>query len=85
MVRTAQTPHVTLDVLVNKAPHYNQGDIECIDAIETALGRDGFIAWLRGTIIKYQWRLLEKEVPVADAKKAQYYQARLIATLEKDG
>jgi hypothetical protein len=79
----ANTPPLTAEILINKAPHYNQGDIECIDAIEAALGREGFIAWLRGTIIKYQWRLLEKEVPVSDAKKAQYYQARLITTLEK--
>jgi Protein of unknwon function (DUF3310) len=43
---------------VSHPAHYNQGDVECIDAIRSALGREGYIAWLRGTIIKYQWRAI---------------------------
>ena len=42
--------------LVNSPPHYNQGDIECIDAIESALGAEGFAAYCRGSAIKYLWR-----------------------------
>ena len=68
---------------VNHPAHYTAGDIECIDAIEAALGPDGFIAYLRGQIIKYTWRLGRKDDAVQDASKAAWYEARLIATLRK--
>lgn len=68
---------------VNAPAHYTQGGIECIDAIEAALGRDGFIAFLRGQVIKYQWRLGRKDDPRQDADKARWYAQRLVHTLEK--
>jgi hypothetical protein len=37
--------------MVNHPPHY-QGKVECIDAIEAALGPDGFAAYCRGNAIK---------------------------------
>ena len=37
--------------MVNSPPHYNQGGIECIDAIEAALGKEGFRAYCRGNAI----------------------------------
>ena len=40
---------------VNHPPHYNQQNIECIDAIQCATG-DGFENYLQGNIIKYIWR-----------------------------
>lgn len=70
---------------VNHPPHYNQGGVECIDAIEAALGPEGFVAWLRGTVIKYQWRLGLKDVPAQDAAKAHWYSDRLVAALKKMG
>lgn len=57
--------------------HYNQGGIECMDAIEAALGMDGYKAWLTGTIIKYMWRWQHKN-GVEDLKKAQFYTNKLI-------
>lgn len=38
---------------VNHPSHYTNGDIECIDAIRAALGKEGFIAYCRGNAIKY--------------------------------
>ena len=35
--------------MVNNPTHYTHGAIECIDAIEAALGPEGFIAFLRET------------------------------------
>lgn len=67
--------------MVNHPPHYNQGSIECIDAMEAMLGREGFIAYLRGTIFKYNWRLLHKLDPVEDAKKLGWYNERLTKAL----
>jgi hypothetical protein len=57
---------------VNHPPHYTQGDIECIDAIRSALGRDGFIAFCVGNNIKYSWRYRHKG-GVEDLKKAEWY------------
>lgn len=67
---------------VDHPAHYTHGSIECIDAIESALGPDGFIAWLRGTVIKYQWRLGHKDRPSQDAAKAEWYSRRLTEALK---
>jgi hypothetical protein len=67
---------------VNSPPHYTRGAIECIDAIEAALGRDGFIAFLQGQVIKYTWRMNHKGDPKQDAEKAGWHQLRLIQTLQ---
>lgn len=69
--------------MVDHPLHYNQAGIECIDGIEAALGREQFIGFLRGQVIKYQWRLGHKDAPAQDAAKANWYGARLTATLEK--
>lgn len=70
---------------VNHPDHYAATDngIECIDAIRAALGRDGFIAFLRGQVIKYSWRLGKKGAAVTDAEKAQWYQAKLVEVLHE--
>lgn len=68
---------------INHPSHYTkQGAIECIDAIESALGRDGFVAFLKGQVFKYTWRAGHKDDAVADVSKAQWYMARLKKTLE---
>ncbi len=61
---------------VNHPPHYNQGGIECIEAIKAALG-DGFPDYLRGNVIKYLWRYKEKG-GVEDLRKSAWYLDRLI-------
>ena len=62
--------------MVNKPPHYNNGDIETIDAIQSALG-DGLEFYLQGNILKYVWRYRHKN-NVEDLKKAQWYLNKLI-------
>jgi hypothetical protein len=69
---------------VNHPSHYTQGGVECIEAIEAALGLRGFISFLRGQVIKYNWRLESKEHPVQDAEKAQWYGALLVKKLKED-
>jgi hypothetical protein len=69
---------------VNHPAHYTQGGIECIDAIEAALGHEGFVAFLRGQVIKYQWRLGLKDLPAQDAAKAHWYSTRLQSALAAD-
>ena len=62
-------------------PEYYKGEIECIDAIRVALGREGFEGYLRGICIKYLWRC-EKKGGIEDLKKAQWYMNRLIEFME---
>jgi len=63
--------------LVNQPPHYRAGDVECIEAIEAALG-DGYKYYLQGCIIKYIWRYEHKGNPEQDLRKADWYLERLI-------
>ena len=66
---------------VNHPAHYTQGDIECIDAIKASMSREEFIAFLKGQVIKYNWRLGRKGDPLEDAQKAAWYQNRMIEEL----
>lgn len=66
---------------VNRPTHYNQSGIECIDAIEAALG-DGFINYLQGNVMKYLWRWQYKN-GLEDLRKAQWYLNKLIEIEEK--
>lgn len=68
---------------VNNPPHYNSGSVECIEAIRSALGAEGFKAYCQGNILKYVWRYQFKN-GVEDLKKAQWYNERLIRELESD-
>ena len=59
--------------LVSKPQHYTQGDIECIDAIKSALSREPYIGFLHGNALKYVWRCRLKENPIQDIDKAIWY------------
>jgi hypothetical protein len=59
--------------MVNSPAHYNQSNIECIDAIRAALGEEGFIAYCRGNAIKYNWRAGHKSDQKEDLQKAAWY------------
>lgn len=57
----------------DKPPHYNAGEIECIDGIRAALGAEGFRAYCRGNAIKYLWRAGLKFDGEDDLRKAIDY------------
>lgn len=62
--------------------HYNQGGIECIEAIKAAtVGKTGIEAFCVGNAIKYLFRY-ETKNGIEDAKKAAWYVNRLISELE---
>lgn len=71
--------------MINHPPHYagDNSSIECIDAIEAMLGREGFIAFLRGQVLKYTWRMGRKGCPVEDIEKAGWYRNKLEETLNE--
>lgn len=60
---------------VNKPAHYNlNGGVECIDYIKQILGLEGFVAYCRGNVIKYNHRANYKGLtPVEDLAKAEQY------------
>ena len=58
---------------VEKPSHYNQGDIEAIDAIKEMLGGAGFKQYCRGQVLKYIWRAPYKGAYEQDLAKALWY------------
>jgi hypothetical protein len=69
---------------VNKPAHYNLGDgVECIDYIKQVLGKEGFIDYCHGNMIKYQHRYKYKRNAVEDMEKAQWYLNRMVETLKE--
>ena len=81
---TAEAPAPSED-MVNRPSHYTMGGIECIDAIEAAIGHheDPVEAFLTGQVMKYIWRWPHKAKPLEDLKKTKWYLDRLIAHREK--
>lgn len=67
---------------VEHPAHYNQGGVEAIEAIKAALGHTGFMAYLRGQVMKYVWRCDHKLNTIEDLRKAQWYLNRAIKELE---
>lgn len=67
---------------VKNPSHYNQGDIECIDAIRAMLGKQGFAAYCQGSVIKYLWRYRLKN-GIEDLRKANVFKAWLDETVEE--
>jgi len=64
---------------VNAPPHYNTGNIECIDAIEESMTPAAFKGYCKGNALKYIWRMSYKGKPLEDLRKAVWYLERLIA------
>lgn len=63
--------------VVEHPAHYTQGEIECIDALKSALGPEGFKAYCRGACLKYLWRTEHKN-GTEDLLKCRWYLNKLI-------
>lgn len=63
---------------VNAPPHYTQGAVECIDAIQAALTPEEFRGFCKGNAMKYVWRSGLKGDAKQDWSKADWYLGRLI-------
>ena len=68
--------------MINNPTHYNTGEIECIDAIDSMLTSEEFIGYLRGNSLKYRWRFRYKN-GTEDLKKAEWYEKKLLELLDK--
>jgi hypothetical protein len=67
---------------VNKPMHYNNGNVECIEAIRAASTKEEFEGYLRGNVLKYIWRYRYKD-NLKDLKKAQWYLNKLIESVDE--
>ena len=67
---------------VNHPSHYTQGGIECIDAMEAALGKQVVIDFCLGNAFKYIFRCKNKN-GLEDVKKANWYLNKLINLTEE--
>lgn len=70
--------------LIEHPAHY-QGPVECIDAIASALGPEGFLAHCRGSVMKYVFRAGKKGPAAPDLAKAAWYAARAVEVAEQEG
>ena len=62
--------------------HYQTEDgIECIDAIRAMLGSEGFIAYCRGNIMRYNWRCGKKDEAHVEIEKIGVYQRWILDTM----
>jgi len=75
-ITTPSRPELQPD-LVNHPPHYTDGSIECIDAIEAQLTPEEYRGYLKGSIAKYGWRERHKG-GTESLRKARFYLNRLI-------
>ena len=60
------------DNVVSAPTHYTSGNIECIDAIRSALTEEQFRGYCKGNVLKYTWREKLKGGD-EDLKKALQY------------
>lgn len=59
---------------VDHPAHYNQGSIECIDAMIAAFGKDAVAEFCRCNAFKYIWRSSHKGKEEEDIEKAIWYE-----------
>ena len=57
---------------------FRTGQNQCIDYIRQVLGLDGFIAYCKGNVTKYNHRASYKGNPLEDTKKARWYLDKMI-------
>lgn len=69
---------------VEHPQHYNQGNIECIDAMESAFGADEVASFCKLNAFKYLWRAGDKINTVEDLKKARWYIDKIIEIQTRD-
>lgn len=61
-----------VNTIVNHPEHYNQGDIECIDAMISAFGKETVACFCIVNAFKYNWRSHSKN-GIEDIDKAIWY------------
>ena len=68
----ARAAHRAAQESVYNPPHYKQGKIECIEAIQSALTEEEFRGYCKGNAMKYIWRERHKGGTESLEKAAWY-------------
>lgn len=63
---------------VEHPSHYTQGEVECIDALRSALTPEEFRGFCKGNAMKYLWRSNLKGRREQDFAKAKWYVERMM-------
>ena len=65
--------------------HYKNGEIECIEAMESCSTHDEFVGYLRLNAMKYIWRMGRKTDDLSeDIGKSVWYLNRLLTFLKSE-
>ena len=67
--------------------HYNSNTIETIDLIRDSMESEEYRGYLKGNVFKYvsRYRYKDKENPLKDLLKAEWYLCKLIEDMKNDG
>ena len=68
--------------MVNHPSHYCQGDMECIDGIVGAFGKDEAVVFCKINAFKYLWRHNSKNGD-EDVRKANWYLNKAVELMDK--
>lgn len=69
--------------MVNHPSHYNNGKIECIDAMLDVFGKDKVLAFCELNAFKYQWRANQKGTDIQDKQKSIWYLNKYLELKDK--
>ena len=69
--------------MVNHPSHYCQGDMECIDGIVGAFGKDEAVVFCKINAFKYLWRLGHKDDEGQEIGKIKWYLDKYIELKKK--
>jgi hypothetical protein len=65
--------------------HYKDGEIECIEAMESCSTHEEFVGYLRLNAMKYIWRMGRKTDDVGEeVEKSLWYLRKLLTFLESE-
>jgi len=59
--------------MVNSPSHYTKGGIETSDYIKAKLTTEEYCGYIKGTLIAYASRLGDKDDPIQEAGKIEWY------------
>lgn len=69
---------------VNHPKHYNLGNIETIDIIESRLTKEEFIGYLKGSKMKYDLRYPFKNAFEEDLAKSEWFKNKLLEVVRNE-
>lgn len=70
------------DGTAKTSPHYNQSEIQPIEAMQANMSPERFLGLLQGSALKYLMRMGHKDSEIKDANKGKQYATWLVEALE---